>query len=40
LPLIIPCHRVVRKSGDIGEFYGGRSLKQLLLDIEKKPSKK
>lgn len=39
LPLIIPCHRVVRKSGDIGEFYGGRSLKQLLLDIEKKPSK-
>jgi len=39
LPLIIPCHRVIKKSGDIGYFNGGVELKTKLLNIEKNPSK-
>ncbi|MGD9963857.1 MAG: methylated-DNA--[protein]-cysteine S-methyltransferase [Candidatus Izemoplasmatales bacterium] len=35
LPLIIPCHRVIKKNGDIGNFYGGQDLKKYLLNIEK-----
>jgi len=38
LPLIIPCHRVIKKNGDIGNFYGGVELKALLINHEKKPS--
>ena len=40
LPLIIPCHRVLRKNGDIGGFMGEsdrswqRNLKRRLLEIE------
>ena len=38
LPIIIPCHRVVRSDGRLGG-YGGKhsnvSMKQLFLDIEK-----
>ncbi|MDD5065438.1 MAG: methylated-DNA--[protein]-cysteine S-methyltransferase [bacterium] len=35
VPLIIPCHRVIRSSGDIGSFGYGRSYKQKLLELEK-----
>lgn len=37
LPLIIPCHRVIRNDGKIGEFsaYGGTQLKYRMLKIEK-----
>lgn len=35
LPLIIPCHRVVKKDGDIGQFNGGVDMKKALLKIEK-----
>ncbi len=35
LPLIIPCHRVIQKSGDIGYFNGGVEMKKSLLKIEK-----
>ncbi|MFW9897935.1 MAG: methylated-DNA--[protein]-cysteine S-methyltransferase [Candidatus Thorarchaeota archaeon] len=41
LPLIIPCHRVIRKTGDIGGFMGKtieswqQDLKQYLIDMEK-----
>ena len=35
LPLIIPCHRVIKKSGDIGFFNGGVEMKKALLKIEK-----
>lgn len=38
LPLIIPCHRVIKKDGSIGNFNGGVELKQYLLNLEKKPS--
>jgi methylated-DNA-[protein]-cysteine S-methyltransferase len=33
-PLIIPCHRVIRKSGYLGGFGGGLHLKRLLLEKE------
>ncbi|MDY0139385.1 MAG: MGMT family protein [Candidatus Izemoplasmatales bacterium] len=35
LPLIIPCHRVIKNNGEIGNFYGGTELKRTLLEIEK-----
>ena len=34
LPILIPCHRVLRKSGELGGFRGGVELKKLLLGIE------
>jgi len=34
LPLVIPCHRVVRSDGTIGNYGGGAEAKQLLLDLE------
>ena len=36
LPILIPCHRVLRKSGELGGFRGGVELKKLLLGIEGK----
>lgn len=32
--IIIPCHRVVSKNGDLGGFAYGNSVKQKLLNIE------
>lgn len=34
VPLIIPCHRVVRSDGTIGQFGGGTEAKRLLLALE------
>ncbi len=34
-PLIIPCHRVVKKSGDIGGYSCGRRKKEKLINLEK-----
>lgn len=34
-PLVLPCHRVITASGDIGCFGGGRGMKQFLLNLEK-----
>lgn len=34
LPIIIPCHRVIRKNGDIGGFSLGIGVKIKLLGIE------
>jgi methylated-DNA-[protein]-cysteine S-methyltransferase len=34
LPLVIPCHRVVRSDGGIGEYRGGPQNKRRLLDLE------
>jgi O-6-methylguanine DNA methyltransferase len=34
LPLVIPCHRVVRSDGTIGGFGGGRRMKRSLLELE------
>jgi len=35
LPIIIPCHRVVRENGDLGGYTGGIKTKQYLLELEK-----
>lgn len=34
LPLIIPCHRVVRSDGLIGAYLGGTAVKERLLEME------
>lgn len=36
LALLIPCHRVVRKSGEAGNYGGGRWRKSWLLDHERR----
>ena len=38
LPIIIPCHRVIRSSGDIGGYRGGIITKKYLLSLENKTS--
>ena len=35
LPLIIPCHRVLRSDGGLGGFGGGLDIKRRLLDLER-----
>jgi len=35
IPIIIPCHRVIQSNGDLGNYGGGRQLKQSLVQIEK-----
>ncbi len=35
LPVIVPCHRIVASSGNLGGFAGGLELKQKMLDIER-----
>ena len=34
LPLYYPCHRIIYADGSLGEFIGGRKVKQWLLDLE------
>jgi len=34
LPIVIPCHRVIRSDGALGEYLGGVHAKQTLLEIE------
>jgi len=34
LPILVPCHRVVKKHGEIGDYIGGRAWKQFLLAME------
>lgn len=36
LPIIIPCHRVICSTGNLGGFSGGIGWKQRLLEIEHK----
>lgn len=35
IPIIIPCHRVIRSSGDSGSYGGGHLMKQWLLSHER-----
>uniref|UniRef100_A0A8C3UFK6 Methylated-DNA--protein-cysteine methyltransferase n=1 Tax=Catharus ustulatus TaxID=91951 RepID=A0A8C3UFK6_CATUS len=35
IPILIPCHRVIRSSGDTGNYGGGQLLKEWLLSHEK-----
>jgi methylated-DNA-[protein]-cysteine S-methyltransferase len=34
IPIVVPCHRVVRAGGDIGNYGGGPELKRYLLELE------
>lgn len=34
LPIIIPCHRVVREDGKLGGYSGGTEIKNYLLQLE------
>lgn len=37
LPVIVPCHRVVRSDGSVGQYLAGPEVKQALLDMERRP---
>lgn len=34
IPLVVPCHRVVRADGSFGDYRGGPAAKKLLLTLE------
>ena len=34
LPVVVPCHRVVRRDGSIGQYLGGTDAKRALLAME------
>jgi methylated-DNA-[protein]-cysteine S-methyltransferase len=34
IPLVVPCHRVLRSGGALGGYGGGLPMKQALLDLE------
>lgn len=34
LPIVVPCHRVVRSDGSVGAYRGGTAAKHLLLELE------
>jgi methylated-DNA-[protein]-cysteine S-methyltransferase len=38
IPIVVPCHRVVRGGGGLGGYTGGLHRKQLLLGIERSES--
>lgn len=35
LPVVVPCHRVLRSDGSLGGYRGGLAAKQLLLALER-----
>ena len=37
LPILVPCHRVVRADGSLGRYTGGDAIKGALLAIEGRP---
>jgi methylated-DNA-[protein]-cysteine S-methyltransferase len=34
LPVVVPCHRVIRSSGSFGRYVGGPEAKRALLALE------
>ncbi len=34
VPLVVPCHRVIRSDGAFGQYLGGTEMKRALLDLE------
>jgi methylated-DNA-[protein]-cysteine S-methyltransferase len=34
LPIVVPCHRVLRSDGDLGSYRGGPAAKAMLLTLE------
>ena len=39
ISILIPCHRIIRKNGDIGNYRWGRELKSAFIEYEKNPNK-
>ncbi|MBN9621887.1 MAG: methylated-DNA--[protein]-cysteine S-methyltransferase, partial [Actinobacteria bacterium] len=37
IPLVVPCHRVLRSDGSLGGYAGGLEMKDKLLDMERNP---
>jgi methylated-DNA-[protein]-cysteine S-methyltransferase len=37
IPLVVPCHRVLRSDGSLGGYAGGLEMKEKLLDFERSP---
>ena len=35
LPVVVPCHRVLRSDGGLGGYLGGLEAKTTLLDLER-----
>jgi len=35
LPIIIPCHRIIKENGDLGGYTGGVNIKRFLINLEK-----
>lgn len=35
LPIVVPCHRVLRSDGSVGSYLGGSSMKESLLAMER-----
>ena len=35
IPIVVPCHRVIRSDGAIGAYRGGPAAKRVLLDLER-----
>jgi len=35
VPIVVPCHRVVRSGGELGNYGGGPEMKRFLLDLER-----
>ena len=36
LPVVVPCHRVLRTGGELGGYTGGLERKEFLLDLERR----
>ena len=34
IAIVVPCHRIIRSDGSMGEYAGGRAMKRRLLDLE------
>jgi methylated-DNA-[protein]-cysteine S-methyltransferase len=34
IPIVVPCHRVVRAGGELGNYGGGPEMKRFLLELE------
>ncbi|HEY2519295.1 MAG TPA: methylated-DNA--[protein]-cysteine S-methyltransferase [Streptosporangiaceae bacterium] len=34
LPVVVPCHRVIRSDGSLGKYAGGPAAKEILLELE------
>ncbi|MCV7413071.1 cysteine methyltransferase [Mycobacterium florentinum] len=35
IPIVVPCHRVIRSDGTVGAYRGGPDAKRVLLDLER-----